>query len=114
MLRRDWFYILEQHQPMPIGSLWDTEAAVRWAENPGHRDGSWVVAAAAGDGWELSTVFVGLDLSHGCGLLPLPFETVLFLGDNNVTTECEILSRYPSWKAAAAGHVSALAELDKP
>lgn len=47
---------------------------------------------------EVSTVFLGLDHSHG-GPVPLLFETMVFGGP--LDDECE---RYPTRAAALAGH----------
>lgn len=49
-------------------------------------------------GVRISTVFLGLDHSHGHGP-PLLFETMVFRGGDGDETE-----RYSSWAEAEAGH----------
>jgi hypothetical protein len=53
----------------------------------------------------VSTVFLGLDHSHGLGGPPLWFETMVFIGSESVDTD-----RYTTWDEAAAGHAAMLAK----
>lgn len=53
----------------------------------------------------VSTVFLGLDHSFGCGL-PTLFETLVFRGGDG-----QDMYRYGSWEEAEAGHKKIVSEI---
>lgn len=52
------------------------------------------------DGGTVSTVFLGIDASHGLGPVPVLFETAFIGGPEGV----EVLGRWATWDEAVAGH----------
>jgi hypothetical protein len=83
-------YILEGHKAIPCTDL------LEWAKQFGSIDRH--VADETIEGIRISTVFLGLNHSFGCGP-PLLFETMVFGGilDNE-------MDRYTTWEQAEEGH----------
>lgn len=59
-------------------------------------------------GLEVSTVFLGLDHSHGGGP-PVLFETIVFKNISRVDRESVDQERYCTWDAAMEGHKAMVA-----
>lgn len=92
-------YVLdEQNRPVECRDL---TAWARWFEQTDNRR----VAEDYGDGWRLSTVFLGLDHSFMSGP-PLLFETMLFRNDSP-----DDLWRCTTWDQAVAQHARELAKV---
>ena len=89
-------YILDGHRAVPEDDV------IKWAT--WFKKGDRVVAKSRVGGWEVSTVFLGLDHQFGHGP-PLLFETMVF-------PECEICERTATWEAAEAMHAKIVAELE--
>lgn len=87
----DGYYRLEGHTPVRCADFltWAT-----WMETTNRH-----VAEHRGDGWWLSTVFLGRALAPEDDP-PLLFETALF-ADDRMT---DILDRYATWEQARHGH----------
>lgn len=93
-------YILEGHEPVAEPDL------IRWA--------MWMESADRhvrdtfqGD-VRVSTVFLGLDHNFYDRGPPLPFETMAFVGQEDVGQE-----RYATWLQAEAGHARMVAKVFK-
>lgn len=90
-------YVLDGHTPVKAT---DFLTFMAWYEATERH-----VARALGDGWELSTVFLGVAVHQTRdreeGLPPL-FETCLF----REGAHAQVLARYHTWEQAAAGHAS--------
>jgi hypothetical protein len=56
------------------------------------------------NGYEISTVFLGIDHQFGIGP-PLIFETMVFVKDDRQDIYCD---RYSTWKEAEQGHKKAV------
>jgi hypothetical protein len=74
------------------------------------RDAHAVARDSIAAGLMISTVFMGTDLSSGDGP-PQLWETALFedAGEGRLGQFVEVLDRYSSWEAAAAGHAAEVA-----
>ena len=92
-------YILDGHQPVPCEDLLTWAC---WFESADRR----VKLTEQGDVW-VSTVFLGLD--HGFGDELILFETMAFVGRENVD-----MDRYTTWAEAEAGHDRMVAKVFKP
>ena len=90
----DRHYVLEGHTPVLVPDI------VTWARAFGKSDRH-VCKDTIGD-VEISTVFLGRDLSFGDGPLLL-FETMIFGGELD-----ESQWRYATWDEAETGHASAV------
>lgn len=88
----DKFILDEHHRAIPCADLMEW---ARWFEAADRR----VARDEVGD-VEVSTVFLGLDHSHGRGA-PMLFETMTFGGGPRTDEWC---SRYSTWDEALAGH----------
>lgn len=89
-------WILKGHEPVPASLL-------EWANWFEKADRS--VAQTQGDGYRVSTVFLGLDHRFCGDGPPLLFETMVFSDDDD-----EDMSRYSTWDEAIAGHERTVAE----
>lgn len=78
---------------------------VAWALGQGDEDSRRVALTVIGD-TEVSTVFIGLDMSHGRAPRPLVFETMVFV-DGEATEH----HRHATWEEAAAGHREVCADV---
>lgn len=87
----DAYYMLEGHTPVRCHDflIWAT-----WYETANRH-----VAEDRGDGWRLSTVFLGRSFATEDGP-PLLFETALFV-DGGMTN---VLQQYATWDEARHGH----------
>jgi hypothetical protein len=104
-------YILNGHEPVPIE---DTLEWARWFENHANRR----VACTSVNGWQVSTVFLGIDNNY-FSKHPLLFETMIFSETEKV--ESKLLKRafrksldnyqrrYHTWDEALKGHEEAVA-----
>jgi hypothetical protein len=87
------YYILDQdRRPIPCDNV------LAWSDMFNDFAGR-LVAKTEGDGWELVTVFVGLNI---CGDGPVLFETALFNG-----ARWKPLARSDTWSDAQAAHETA-------
>lgn len=93
-------YILKGHKPVlePDLMKW-----ARWYQSADRH-----VRDTARDDVRVSTVFLGLDHSHGHGP-PVLYETMLFV--NGAEEGCE---RYCTWDEAEAGHRRWVQQVFKP
>jgi hypothetical protein len=84
----------------------DFEEYCRWRASVDD-SGEWQIARDADEltGWQVSTVFLGLDHQHGIGP-PVLWETMVFGGP--LEGDCE---RYTSRAAALAGHAETCARV---
>ena len=89
------YYILEGKELKPVDDFLEW---ARWFETANRR----VAETILPDNVCVSTVFLGIDHSFG-GAVPLLFETMIFGGEYD-----EYQERYPTWKAAKAGHRKAV------
>lgn len=87
-------YILDGHTPVPCEDLYEWGAWMETADRT-------VKKTNLGDVLDVSTVFLGLDHSHGFGP-PLLFETMVFRYPD-VGHDLE-MERYTTWDEAVAGH----------
>jgi hypothetical protein len=102
-------YILDGHTPVPVE---DTLDWARWFENNDKRR----VANTSVNGWNVSTVFLGLDQSHGFSGRPILFETMIFSETEKVKAMGKMFRksmenychRYATWDEAIAGHEEAV------
>jgi hypothetical protein len=103
-------YILDDaHTPVPIE---DTLTWAQWFENDDKRR----VASTSINGWNVSTVFLGLDHSHGFSARPILFETLIFSETRKVKAMGKMFRksmenygrRYATWDEALAGHEEAV------
>ena len=101
--QRPFFYILDGHDVRGVG---EDEFSPWWVA---HRDTRHVAQDTLSDGRWLSTVFLGMDHSHGFLERPLLFETMLFRSQDDLTEQ--FCRRYSTWDEAAAGHAAALKRL---
>lgn len=93
-------YILnERGEPEPCDDL------MRWAQFFNDGNARRVAFDYAGDGVEVSTVFLGIDHRLGPGA-PLLFETLIFGGEYDETCR-----RYSTRAEAQAGHAAVVAAL---
>lgn len=97
-------YILDGHTPVRCT---DRMAFIFWMAKT-DQDGTRRVAIDEIGGWEVSTVFLGVD--HGWGLTdkPVLFETMLFDAAGKSTG---LQRRYHTWEEAEAGHREVCADL---
>ena len=90
-------YILDGRTPVPVANV--LELAM-WFEVGDNRR---IASDQIGDVW-VSTVFLGLDHSHGPpGSVPILFETMAFRDKEELACE-----RYASYEEAEAGHTAML------
>jgi hypothetical protein len=102
-------YILDGHMPVPVE---DTLTWARWFETGDKRR----VANTSINGWNVSTVFLGLDQSHGFTERPILFETMIFSETQKVKAMGKMFRksmenfcrRYATWDEAVAGHEEAV------
>lgn len=96
-------YILDvDRNPVPCE---DSFAWAKWMHGDGtmnHKQ----VALSTGEGWELSTAFLGVDFNVYGGA-PLVFESRLTWADD----ESPIFRRYGTWDDASAHHAKVVAEI---
>jgi hypothetical protein len=94
-------YILEGHEPKVCP---DPVAWARWFQEADRRVALHLVA-----GYEISTVFLGLDQAFGLSPRPILFETKVFaLGQRSLG---EVATRrYATWDQAELGHAALLAQ----
>jgi hypothetical protein len=94
-------YILAGHKPVPVRNLlrW-----ARWMETADRQ----VKLSIQGD-VRVSTAFLGLDHNFSDHGPPILFETMAFVGHEEVGSE-----RYSTWTEAEAGHARHVAEVFKP
>lgn len=92
-------FILKDRQVVPCA---DTTA---WAREQDDLDSRRVALTAIGD-TEVSTVFVGIDMSLGRSERPPVFETMVFEDDQGKRHR-----RYATWEEAEAGHRETCAEV---
>ncbi len=92
------FYILKDKQPTPA------KDAQKWAEWFEKADR--VVAKTEVKGFEVSTVFLGIDHNSTEEGKPILFETMVFRGKKSQDQE-----RYHTWDEAIAGHNSIVSRL---
>ena len=90
-------YILVDGEPVEEPDL------IKWAEWFGQTDVRVLAKSKAPDGSEVSTIFLGLDHSFGCGP-PVLWETMIFGGEHD-----QYQDRYSSREDAMKGHEKALA-----
>jgi hypothetical protein len=87
--------VLDGHDTREVDiTEWMAELQIRFDAATETGVDPWRVALTEGDGWGVSTVFLGCD--HGDG----PFETLVHAGGDDVD-----LYRYDTWEQAEAGHV---------
>ena len=104
-MTQPYYYILDADgQPAPI------DDCIAWAEWVGANHDRSVVeqttmAGPDGSIIQVSTVFLGLDHSHG-GPLPLLYETMIFGGQHD-----QMMWRYSTPEQATAGHADIVAAL---
>jgi hypothetical protein len=104
-------YILDGHTPVPV-PVEDTLSWAQWFENGDKRR----VANTSINGWSVSTVFLGLDQSHGFSSPPILFETMIFSQTEKVKAMGKMFRksmenycrRYATWDEALAGHEEAV------
>lgn len=90
------YYILVGHTPYPTNDVkkWGQwfRTAPRYQRKVAHTESD--------DGKvSVSTVFLGIDYSHGDSQAPLLFETMVFGGEHDGE-----MCRYSTWKQAENGH----------
>lgn len=89
------YYILKDRKAVPVASVEEWARAFETMDRH--------VANDMIGGARISTVFLGLDHSHGMGGPPLLFETMIFGGAHNgYQTRCS------TWEEAEAQHTEAL------
>jgi len=93
---RPYLFRLDGHTPVPMTDFVEWG---RWMETADRR----VAQTRHGDVL-ISTVFLGIDHSHGLGPRPMLFETMAFFGDD----PGELVRRYETWEDAEAGHAFAV------
>lgn len=103
-------YVLEGHTPVPIDDV--LEWARRYEQSENRR-----VARTSINGWDVSTVFLGID-SNIFSEVPLLFETMIFSETEITKTELfgrkfrksldNYCKRYATWDEALAGHEAAV------
>lgn len=92
---------------------------VEWTGLIGDMDYKRVGSTLVHNRFRVSTVWLGLDHSHGFSVLPLIFETCVFdLHDMIVTSVMSmptstVVARYPTFDAAQRGHRRIVKELRK-
>lgn len=89
-------YILENGKPKAIADIMEWATWFEAASKSGER----VVEKTEVGGYEVSTVFLGIDHQFGDGP-PLLFETMVFGGDLD-----EEMDRYSTWEDAEHGHAA--------
>jgi hypothetical protein len=98
-------YVLDGHTPVKAT---DFLSFMAWYEQADRH-----VAHDFGEGWELSTVFLGVAVHHPRDMqdvLPPLFETALF-GEG---ADTNVLERYDTWEDAEHGHAQFLRGLTVP
>jgi hypothetical protein len=102
-------YRLRGHEPVLVRDAYEW---AEWYENFDARR----VAESYVAGVRVSTVFLGIDHNYVSGGVPVLFETMVFVSDEQtVEAKCarlrrllvgeeEICVRYATWDEAAAGH----------
>jgi hypothetical protein len=95
-------YILNGRMPMAV----DHETGTRWAAQ--NRDSCRVALTKIADKCEVSTAFLGVDLSFECEGPPLVFESLVFGGPTDM-----VMRRYSTWDEAERGHAKLVDETRK-
>jgi hypothetical protein len=82
-------YVLRGREPVKIDDpmVWALEGG------NGRRNHTWRVALDQVGEYEVSTVFLGIDMSHGWGGPPILFETMVF-GPDGYQSDCFRCSTY--------------------
>lgn len=93
-------YILVDKKPVEVNSMEEWSV---WFSKADRR----VAYTELGHGFNVSTVFLGLDHSFGSGP-PLLFET---MGFNDYGDTSDIFDRYSTWEEAECGHIDAVEKM---
>lgn len=94
---RPMYFRLRRKKAYPVA----VQNVLKWGSFFGHQNRT-VSRKKIGKGKNrvvISTVFLGIDHSHGFSKYPILFETMVFGGLNNLYQQ-----RYRTWNEAARGH----------